>query len=231
MKKRIVGLLICSLMIFSACASNTETEVLSKEVESKQEEAEAVSEKEKENTEEAESETDSEVSKIRTEEAETVAGIEIKTEDIEYYSSSTEELKVMHTTWVTGSHHYSMPYDKERFVFESQDGIDSFVSIDKNANGDALVSVKIYKNKDNADKLIKQIIHIEDSEVTREEKEMASHEITELLSFEEETTYKDYYIYKNEDYNLVVEMCSDQETFGEIGMNMLMCVYSLEFDE
>lgn len=192
MKKRIVGLLICSLMIFSACASNAETEVLSKEVESKQEEAEAVSEKEKENT---------------------------------------EELKVMHTTWVTGSHHYSMPYDKERFVFESQDGIDSFVSIDKNANGDALVSVKIYKNKDNADKLIKQIIHIEDSEVTREEKEMASHEITELLSFEEETTYKDYYIYKNEDYNLVVEMCSDQETFGEIGMNMLMCVYSLEFDE
>lgn len=215
MKKRIAGLLMCTCFALSACTGSTESKVESSDVKNEQEKTEVVEEK------------------VTVEEAitETVAGVELKTEDIEFYSSADEETHVLHTTWITGSYGYSMPYEKERFSFTSENGIDSFVSIDKSSKGDALVSVKIYKDEMDASELLEEISKEAGTEVAREEKEMSSYEMVDYLYYEETDLYIDYYIYKRDDYSLVVEMRSDKEAFGGIGMDMLLCVNMLKFDE
>ncbi len=201
MKKRIAGLLMCTCFVLSACTGNAEPNVESSDVKNEQEKTE------------------------------TVAGVELKTEDIEFYSSADEETHILHTTWITGSYGYSMPYEKERFSFSSENGIDSFISNDIDSKGDALVSVKIYKDEMDAAELLEEISKEAGTEVTREEKEMSSYEMVDYLYYEETDLYIDYYIYKRDDYSLVVEMRSDKETFGGIGMDMLLCINMLKFDE
>lgn len=65
-------------------------------------------------------------------------------------------------------------YEKKRFVFDTETGTDSFVSTDKNSNGDALVAVKIFMDEMSVEELTERIMQETDTEATREEKEMRS---------------------------------------------------------
>lgn len=143
------------------------------------------------------------------------------------------EAQTENLTRVSGSAGYTIPYDAEKFSFETTEGIDSIVSDSTAEDGSYMASLTIFENTGvTAEAFVEGLLHQAPDDAKTEEAAVGkSGTKATHIFYEKGNKYADMYVIDRGENCLMLEMWVEKEAYEGLGASLHKYIDEIEFDQ